>query len=328
MHVILGILFILLQPCLPSLHAAPPLARGLLHADGLVRVLGADPARTRITILPADGEIYILDQGTRRFVLELKLNNTYLVSFEHPLCITKQLFFDTRVPDQYMLDEYAFPFEVELVADRTEGGMRYAGPVGYISYQEDLNDFDHVTDYSLEIDRRIRERMELLSTPPAHDVPIQLPLSISVPDAPPLEVEEAEMAETLPMEPRPVVIEPAPVPEPEPEERPMVEPPPVSAPPEEEAAPEDQPLPADPAPDLPPPAVSSPVRAAEVPLNAEIREEELIVDDKRVTTIVRLTDSQGHSHEYRRVAHKFGAVYYFMDDQSIPEHMYRTHTGK
>ena len=65
---------------------------GLLHADGLVTVQGADNSETTITVVPANGASYELAKGTKDFKLELPLNDTYLVIFAHPQCLTKQLY--------------------------------------------------------------------------------------------------------------------------------------------------------------------------------------------------------------------------------------------
>ena len=340
-----------------------PVARGLLHADGIVDVKGASAAEAVVTVIPADAPAYSLEKGTTRFQLELELNNTYMIRFEHPDCITKQLYFDTKVPDEYRLDEYTFPFLVELEKDRFSGDMAYAGPVGYIAYMEMVNDFDYETDYTMRIDKRIEEKLasiELHTAPvmgtagPIKATPVNASYSsvssgASVSHGPsdpsitrvgarndhapalesaiPIEQEEA----AAPIEPVTTMIEPEDIGTPEPLETEVPDAPPVAVESEKEPRTE-------PAPELL--AEATPVRMEE---NAEIekldrrsdledpslasRQEELIVDRKMVTTIVRIADEQGNVTEYRRVAHKFGQVFYFMDDQSIPEHMYREHTG-
>jgi hypothetical protein len=65
-----------------------------------------------------------------------------------------------------------------------------------------------------------------------------------------------------------------------------------------------------------------------IPPSAAVgREEELIVEARRVTTVVRVHHPEGRSNEYRRVANANGTVYYFKDGLSIPEHVYVAGTG-
>ena len=52
------------------------------------------------------------------------------------------------------------------------------------------------------------------------------------------------------------------------------------------------------------------------------REEELVVDANRVTTIIRILFQDGRSTEYRRVSSRWGNVYFFKDGLNIPEVMY------
>jgi hypothetical protein len=48
------------------------------------------------------------------------------------------------------------------------------------------------------------------------------------------------------------------------------------------------------------------------------RSEQLIVEPRSVTTIIRLQE-QGHTTEYRRVSHAYGAVYFFRNGESVTE---------
>ena len=52
------------------------------------------------------------------------------------------------------------------------------------------------------------------------------------------------------------------------------------------------------------------------------REEELVVDANRVTTIIRILFQDGRSTEYRRVSSRWGNVYFFKDGLNVPEGMY------
>jgi hypothetical protein len=309
------------------------LVRGMLHADGILTVEGADASEALITVMPADAPTYSLDRGTTRFVLELELNTKYMVRFERTGCITKDLYFDTSVPAEYLLDHYTFPFQVVLESDPRAEIKSYAGPVGYIQYLEPVNDFDYVTDYELVIDKRIKEKIDVMqgttAAPPAtvtgvgnHPELNSMDLAGDGSSAPVERLRDEPAAGPIRLNPVapsslnnstdvPVDIlrdGPSAIVDPEP-------------------APDSANVP-ETAPAISPPGSSSGVERLVPPdPSRQGRTEELIVEDNMVVTIVRITNEQGFQHEYRRIAHKFGPVFYFMDDQSIPEHMYRDHTG-
>lgn len=391
--------------------------QGLLHADGLLTVQGAEIADASITVVPANGSAYALNKGTQKFVLELDLNNTYLVIFEHPRCLTKQLYFDTRVPDDYKMDHYNFPFEVVLEVEVQVETKEYVGPVGYIKYMDLVNDFGYETDYTLKIDEKLKEKMTELRTmdigstvsnsgsrAPSVGTPGSTVASstsatsispastsgisstatrVGPTSSRPQQVQSSTPPEPIVREEGPGAIEPIAVKTDEPENvRPSapldvpIEQVPVTMDPVEEqedpAVAEIPETPAqhpDPIEEVNPVEVPEPItetiaeNAAEpiveeerpasrvgsaeksspgprlptsrastvkydVPDPAQFgRQEELIVEDNKVTTIVRIVNELGYKVEYRRIAHKFGPVFYFKDEQSIPEHMYYDDTG-
>lgn len=59
----------------------------------------------------------------------------------------------------------------------------------------------------------------------------------------------------------------------------------------------------------------------EKPLRAPVRHEELVVEPNKVMTVVRLEHEQGAT-EYRRVVHKWGAVFYFKNGESCTQQVY------
>ncbi|MDQ3100254.1 MAG: hypothetical protein M3R08_02610 [Bacteroidota bacterium] len=391
-------------------------AQGSLHGDGMISVEGADVAEALITVVPATGATYTLDKGTTKFMLVLELNNSYLVIFEHPECLTKQLFFDTKVPTDYTMDHYGFPFEVVLQVDHHTDNRAYVGPVGYIMYKDLVNDFDYETNYTLKIDDKLKERMATLSsrslgatvstsssrapsTPTAASSTSGSSAAGSKPPTPAVSATATRVGSTSTVKPveappkvEPVVREVSPAAiapvavaldqvqeeevrgpiKAEVADIPLSEPPVeeeeeitiLSEPPVEEeeeitiAIPEPEPseapvepvveeIPEEPAPvvareipEVTKPVVEKEPSAMRLPSSRGTapklkapdpsqfgRQEELIVDGNKVTTIVRIVNELGFSHEYRRIAHKFGPVFYFKDEQSIPEHMYYDSTG-
>lgn len=120
-----------------------------LHADGIIRVKGDNWRGTRITVVPEFSQPYDVDLRSPRFMLHLPLQSTYLVRAEHLNCPTKEIVFDLRVPAAAMSAEYEFPFEIILEVQPDGVELRYAGPVGMVSFDPEARDFDYITDHRL-----------------------------------------------------------------------------------------------------------------------------------------------------------------------------------
>jgi hypothetical protein len=271
-----------------------------------------------------------MSAGLAHFTIKLDLQTSYLFSFEREGCVTKQLYFDTHVPDVF-LDKapFDFPFQVTLEPPPHGQHFQYAGPVGNIRFFEDRGDFAYDTDYSKLIDPAMEQRMEevrrtavdtvrtVVSSPvsrvsgpvPVIEGPSSAPVEVldsaaltgtlvpAVETAPPLVHLIGDPATTTPAT-SPDVRHHHPPPK-------VSEDPPVVVPPVRTSATgdkyEEQVLPAGRPPDS--------------------RDEELIVERLRVTTIVRIVQD-GDSSEYRRVAHAYGAVFYFKDGVSCDQWTY------
>ncbi len=169
-------------------------ARGVLKANCILKVKGADLATSSVMVVPDGAPAFSLPAGTRKFTLDLPLNDIYLVSFEREGCPTKQVYFDARVPVELHTTEFTFPFQVtleHLTADRL---FHYDGPVGFVRYQHALRDFGYETQYVVKVNDELRERLEQLRTKgidpkkflaPAAAIAIDLPRgAIGVPGEP------------------------------------------------------------------------------------------------------------------------------------------------
>jgi hypothetical protein len=317
-------------------------ARGVLNADGILSIKGAPEGTARVTVMPHDKPAYTLPQGLHRFILNLELDNTFLVTFEQEGCVTKQLYFDTTVPAEKHDGEFFFPFKVTLENPGHAGAFTYAGPVGFIRYHAEITDFGYDTDYTIKVDESFHERMAVLkSTGVDPHVPIATPLSATVvtttyhrPGEPAPEPEvtysEGKVA--------PIASEVPPLVHPtgDPSSSIVARAPSTSVPiarasidPVAFRSPEpvaDTPELAEPI-GMDEPAVASAPLLDTAPITLEAegawgREEELFVEGSRIIKIVRIHDPQGHSTEYRRVTHKYGGIFFFKDGYSVPEHLY------
>ncbi|HMC96889.1 MAG TPA: hypothetical protein VKG92_04510 [Flavobacteriales bacterium] len=320
-------------------------ATAVLNVDGIVRVKGFPLSGTRMTIMEQDGPPEVVTEGLQRFDRSLALQSAFLIAFEREGCVTKQLYFDTRVPDNALENApFDFPFMVTLEPPPSGYSFQYAGPVGYIRYYPERGDFGYDTDYSKSADPILAERMRLLLTH-VESAPLPTPIPVSAAPLQEPAIEDTDAFNILIpiLSEEPVLVHPTAAPVyvalPPP---PVVEDPPaaaVAAPvtptstPSSEVATARRPaVSKEPSPiavKVHPPVIAA--RAVEetekvtpkpiAQSHTSNRSEELIVDKRWVIKIVRLMQD-GHITEYRRVNHHMGQVFYFKDGVSCSEWTY------
>lgn len=153
-----GILVPLMLASGPLLGFAGPEA---LLVDVKVIVKGLPMEGTRVIVVSRDREQRVVDENVSHFKLELGLQEDYLFSFERPGCMSKQLRFNTAVPPERISPRgYSFPFQVTLEPMPPGQRMEYAGPVGYIHFDEATGNFGYSTDYRIERDPVMEQRLE------------------------------------------------------------------------------------------------------------------------------------------------------------------------
>lgn len=115
----------------------------------------------KVVIVSSTGSSKILSDDLRHFTYRLDLHSDYLISFERPGCVTKQLLFDTHTPegDAHVMG-YVFPFEVTLEAPPIGQTFTYAGPVGSIRFDPAIGDFGYDTDYRTKPSEELVHQME------------------------------------------------------------------------------------------------------------------------------------------------------------------------
>lgn len=132
----------------------------VLHLDGELRVRGGSLAEAKVIVIPEHGAPWLVDQDLAHFSVKLELQGKYLLSFEHRGSVSKQLLFDTTVPQaQVRLEGYRFPFEVTLEPTPFGEAMEYAGPVGSIHYDPSIRDFGYRTDYRIAKNVQLEQRL-------------------------------------------------------------------------------------------------------------------------------------------------------------------------
>lgn len=319
--------------------------RGKLMADCIIQLIGTKEGRTRLTVMPGSTAAYILTPSTSHLVLDLPVDETYLLTFEHPGCVTKQLYVDATVPIELRGNDFDFPLKVVL--ERHSIPFTYAGPVGFIFYEHRITDFSYSTDHSISVSEQFAARMSVMkaggndpraarsgytasTTDPrlgTTEAPTMTPewgtLAPTVATVAPkvhrlaMNASVAHRPESPPPPPVPLELRPPPV---------------VRA--------------STAAPNVPVKAVVTALPAASTatavkkgddshhasmdPLPVRAPESspspaftyDVVVEPQRITTIIRIHHITQHSTEFRRVVHRFGGVYYFQDGRSISAHSY------
>lgn len=123
---------------------------GILHLDGILILRGERDIAARVLVMPLDAAVTVLEGVSGHFTLDLRLDNAYLLSFEGAGMVTKQVYFDTRVPVEELARSFEFPFEVTLFTEGWNDIRAYTGPVGYVFFTEEKMDFVHRTEYNVE----------------------------------------------------------------------------------------------------------------------------------------------------------------------------------
>jgi hypothetical protein len=250
---------------------------------------------TRV-IIERDGvQINVLTGDVARVSLRLDLGHVYLLSFERKGCMTKELLFDTNVPEESLaLAPFTFPFKVTLEKRNLDATFHYAQPVGYIRYHETKKDFDYDTDYALHHDRLERSKSAHASSvrnlEPVRTAPVVSDGPSTVHDAAKAAAEPNAATTTR-----------------------------VSHLPDQMAVSWS----AGPHADSPTrrvrqAVVPEPEQDLALPPPPDGRTDELIVEPTYVARVVRITH-MGRTREYRRVAHRFGETHYFLDGSSCGE---------
>lgn len=307
-----------------------------LYIDGKVRTTGVPLDGTRILVERDGIMVQMLTDDIGRVHLRLDLQRIYILSFERAGCMTKKLFFDTHVPgDGLMSAPFSFPFKVTLEENEESTTLHYAQPVGFIRYFRAEKDFGYDTNYRMRRYPKPDEELIASKHVRSEDGPItsgEMPpvavastgnsglgtpntTSVTASVRPgPVEMMSVR-ATASPVLSRSHTVAPEPLPGP------------TAAPTMRRVSK------AGPRPSREHEVVTTALRprptvtrVITLPRKENVvlpdgRTEEVQVEPTYVTTTVRITKS-GHTREYRRVAHKYGAVHFFYNGLSCGEAIY------
>lgn len=307
----------------------------VLNLDGILIVRQLPLEGARMIVVSKEGDAEVRTTGLEHFTLSLELGRTYLLSFERPGCVSKQLLFNTEVPEAALRPPgFTFPFQVTLEPAHGAERMQYAGPVGFIRFDGQTGEFGFSTDYRIAKDDALMARLEQIRGDHVADVTVPSVLPVDPAGAgqvhPRLAQEIATPARNFTAGPEgqlaPTVGRVAPmVHVMETTRQPAMArvqdvrsdfnwAPPVAVPLGEAV----------------PPSEEGPAAARkEVPERAAVHvvNEALETDHLHVITTITVKGEEG-TNVYRRVAGYYGGVTYFRDGYPCSEGTYREGTGR
>ncbi len=100
--------------------------------------------------------------GISKLDLELKINCDYVISFSKPGYITKRIALNTTAPADRIQQGF-YPFNYEVILFKQYDGVNiviFNQPVGKISYNRLIDDFDYDTDYTKQIQSALKAAEE------------------------------------------------------------------------------------------------------------------------------------------------------------------------
>lgn len=320
-----------------------------LRVDGKVKIKGGELNGARAIIVVDDAGTVNLDQGLAHFTYALRLQTQYLFSFEKEGYVTKQVLFDTHVPVMYLaMAPFEFPFQVTLELPPTGSTAEYVGPVGFVRFIQEREDFGYDTDYTMKIKERMFERvrefriaeMNLRQALATVSSPSQLPAPVEELPVParsmevhgseplvldvltPMVVSENARPAMIPVKAAVAALLPAPPPSPAPTPAPVNRPVAAALSVRSSAKPAPAPRQAE-----IPATTAIAMERTMTPIRSDMREEKLIVEPTRVTTVIHIVQD-GEQIEYRRVAHRFGPVFFFRNGQSCTARQFEVETDR
>lgn len=112
---------------------------GTLLLDAKLDVEQGDLSGATVTVCKDRAPVQEITKGLRRFILELELGHTYLLSFAKPGCVTKELLLVANTPDDLAGSDFGFYFQLTLYAGT--GAQAYDAPVAVIHYDPEERAF-------------------------------------------------------------------------------------------------------------------------------------------------------------------------------------------
>ncbi len=332
------------------------MAQGVFKVEGRLKIEAGDLRNARMVMYKDGVKERTVTTDLSRFTLSLDIGHKYIMEFQKDGYVTKKLLFNTEAPAEAVANGFTpFEFGVSLFKQYDDVNIViFNQPVGIIRYESSIDDFDYDTDYTKSIQSQLDEATER-TVAKEKDLEKQNKEEEKrkAQEAKAQAKEEARAAKEREVAEAKAAEEARKAPEPGPVEK--VEPPPpapVVPVAREEAPPVKRTVPP------PAPVVQNGMSAkatagedgrrsiearmgeeevrmakarnkvdeeiapvVETVVPEQSRTEDLIVETNKVETVIVLTNG-AEKHEYRRVAHKWGGVFFFKDGAAVSRDLY------
>jgi len=331
--------------------------QGRFTVNGRMKVEGSDLSGAHAVVYKNGVKERSITTNLNKFSLDLELNANYVVSFEKPGFVAKKVSFNTKAPAEAIASGFTpFDFAVSLFKQYDDINIVvFNQPVGMIRYDDKTGDFDYDTDYTKSIQSQLqqvlaqveqKQKEEAEGAKGAAAVAAEAAKTKAKAEAEVAKQEAAKakvdaeaqkqaLAKAKAEEKQHAEVKKPPVVTEKVVERPVERP--VAKPviQREPEAPRSE-------------AQASPVQnnlsskanigevgrrsiepvvkeeerpEEEVVVVEVVRNEELLVEPSRVTTVVKVATAD-HTDEYRKVTHKWGGQYYFKNGATCTKEIY------
>ncbi len=333
------------------------LGQGRFTVNGRMKIEGSDLSGARAVVYKNGVKERSITTNLNKFSLDLELNSNYVVSFEKEGYVAKKVSFNTKAPAEAIANGFTpFDFAVSLFKQYDDINIVvFNQPVGMIRYDDQTGDFDYDTDYTKSIQSQlqqvlaqveIKQKEEAASAKAAEAVAAEEAKAKAKAEAELAKQEAAKakadaeaqkqaLAEAKAEEKRQAEAKKPPVvaekvvekPVEKPVIKPMKQPEPEAPRPVAQLRPERNALSSkanvgeDGRRSIQPVVKQEERPVVEEVVVEEVRNEELLVEPSRVTTVVKVTKG-AHTDEYRKVTHKFGGQYYFKNGATCTKEIY------
>ncbi|MBK7752189.1 MAG: hypothetical protein IPI41_06155 [Flavobacteriales bacterium] len=338
----------------------PVLAQRKFTITGRVKVEGGGLENTRMVIYKNGEKDRTVNSGLSKFVVDLDFNASYVMSFEKDGFVTKKLVFETKAPAEAVSNGFApFEFAVSLFKQYDDVNIvMFNQPVGIIRYEPEMDDFNYDTDYTKSIQSQLQEVMEQVVEKQKEEEEKNKELEKQAAETAKAKAKaDAEAAKQAAVfakqeeERKAAEVRQAEEERKAAEARQAEEARKIAQPKKEEAPPPKPPAPVmakeeKPKPPPPPKPLRNSISAQvvegsdgrrsivaaageearpelQVSVPEVVRQEELIVETNKVVTLIRL-EQAGLITEFRRIAHKWGGVFYFKNGDSCTKEVSET----
>lgn len=132
-----------------------------LKVDGMLRVQGMNMDSARVIVVGGSQGPILIEKNAKSFQVELEWNQEYLIAFERPGCVGKEILVSTHLPESVKREKVPrLPLRVVLAPPSHGKAFNYSGPVGHLRYDDRAGEFRYGPDHRTSHDRRLQGQLD------------------------------------------------------------------------------------------------------------------------------------------------------------------------